>query len=67
MYSCDIILIYSTYPNVISSMLDTHLGNYLKKNLGEVWLNRPESFGTILRNGDGGQFKEWPYKPIDEI
>lgn len=48
-------------------MLEAHLGNYLKKNLGEVWLNTPETFGTILRNGDGGQFKEWPYKPIDEI
>lgn len=48
-------------------MLEKHLGNYLKKNLGEVWLHKPRTFGTIRRDGDGGQYQDWPFKPIDDI
>lgn len=58
---------YSTYPNVVVSMLERHLGNFLKKNLGEVWLNTPKTIGPIQRSGDGGQFKEWSNKLIDDI
>lgn len=57
---------YSTYPNVVASMLERHLGNYLKKNIGEVWLNAPKTIGPIERS-DGGQFKEWSNDSIEEI
>lgn len=48
-------------------MLERHLGNYLKKNIGEVWLNTPKAIGPIKRIGDGGQFKAWSNKKIDDI
>lgn len=57
----------STYPNVVMTMLEKHLGNYMKKHLGEVWLNTPKTIGLIQRSGDGGQYKELSYKPIDEL
>lgn len=57
----------STYPNVIVSMLERHLGNYMRKHLGEVYLNTPKTIGTIQRTGDGEQYKELSYKPIDDI
>lgn len=61
------IINFSTFPNVIESMLEYHLGSYLRKNVGEVWLNTPSTIGPVIREGDGGQFKVWPYKPIDQI
>lgn len=48
-------------------MLERHLGNYLKKNIGEVWLNAPKTIGPIKRNGDGRQFKKWSNDLIENI
>lgn len=52
---------------MIVSMLENHLGNYMKKNLGEVWLTTPKTIGPIQRTGDGGRYKALSYKLVDDI